>query len=111
MEIGAGGSTGGGGGIPALSVLDTFNRATAGNLNSGAPAGVAWNENLVLGINTIAVLDTTNNNIRHRDRDHDHHRRQRLLERQQRRRSDLRQPAGRRLHDLEHPDVGEQLGR
>ncbi|HST09947.1 MAG TPA: hypothetical protein VLL05_06205, partial [Terriglobales bacterium] len=41
---GSGGGGGGGGpAIPTLPVLDNFNRAAALNLNTGAPAGVAWN--------------------------------------------------------------------
>jgi hypothetical protein len=57
--------TGGGGGgptKPALTVLDNFNRAAALNLNTGAPAGVAWNETTVAGFATIGILDQTGGN-------------------------------------------------
>ena len=55
VEIGGGSSAGSG--IPTLGVLDTFNRNTTVNLNNGAPAGVAWNQALLLGAAAIAVFD------------------------------------------------------
>jgi len=57
VEIG-GGSTGGGG-KPTLAVLDNFNRPTTINLNTGAPAGVAWSQPTFLGAAAIAVFDVT----------------------------------------------------
>jgi len=60
FDIGAveiGGGTGGGGGIPTLGLLDTFNRATTVNLNLGAPAGVAWSQATLGPLAAIAVFD------------------------------------------------------
>jgi hypothetical protein len=65
FDIGAveiGGGPTGGGGIPTLSVLDTFNRATTVNLNNGAPAGVSWSQPTLFGAGAIAVFDTTTGN-------------------------------------------------
>ena len=60
FDIGAveiGGGSGGGSGIPTLGVLDTFNRNTTVNLNSGAPAGVAWSQATLGPLAAIAVFD------------------------------------------------------
>jgi hypothetical protein len=67
FDIGAvefNGTTGGGGGptIPAVNLLDNFNRATAGNLNTGAPAGVSWSQATLFGLGAIAVFDVTSGN-------------------------------------------------
>jgi hypothetical protein len=62
VELGGGDAGGGGSGIPTLSVLDNFNRATTVNLTTGAPAGVSWSQASILGAAAIAVFGKTKGN-------------------------------------------------